>query len=355
VTDALGGIMATEYDAVGNVSRIADPIGRVVEYVYDELNRRVSQIAPDPDGTGGPQQAAVTRYVYDAVGNLTAVRNALDHVTATEYDALNRSIKTTDPLGANTLFHYDAIGNLLSLTDPVGNTTVYTYDALSRLIQEEDAFGASHTFSFDAVNNLVSEVDALGRRTAFTYDALNRATGEQWLDPFGASVRSISRIYNAAGELTRVSDPDATYTMQYDGLGRMISIDNAGSAGQPHVELDYGYDRVGNVLEIAHRVDGADAYFTDYTYDALNRVVEIAQSGAAVAAHRVEFSYNAASEMTGLMRFDSAAATTPVITSSYVYDGAGRLTHITHSNASAVVADFIQGSIVAQRLLVPRR
>ena len=57
-----------------------------------------------------------------------------------------------------------------------------------------------------------------------------------------------------------VTDPDATYTMRYDGLGRMTAIDNAGSPGQPHVVLDYRYDSVGSLLQVGHSVGGAAAY-----------------------------------------------------------------------------------------------
>ncbi|HEU6455925.1 MAG TPA: hypothetical protein VN201_10695, partial [Roseateles sp.] len=62
MTDAENGVTKREYDKVGNLKAIIDPLGNRTEYVYDALDRRVSEKRP---GSGG-SPASVTETGYDA-------------------------------------------------------------------------------------------------------------------------------------------------------------------------------------------------------------------------------------------------------------------------------------------------
>ena len=56
-------------------------------YVYDDLNRRTHEFQPTPDGSAG--DGPETRRDYDAVGNLVAMTDPVGRMTTYGYDKLN--------------------------------------------------------------------------------------------------------------------------------------------------------------------------------------------------------------------------------------------------------------------------
>jgi YD repeat-containing protein len=72
VTDPLGGVATTAYDALGKVIGRKDADGRTTSYGYDDLDRLTEVTAPD---------GAVTAYGYDRLGNLTERTDANGHVS----------------------------------------------------------------------------------------------------------------------------------------------------------------------------------------------------------------------------------------------------------------------------------
>jgi hypothetical protein len=85
---------------------------------------------------------------------------------------------------------------------------------------------------------------------------------------------------------------DATYSYQYDGLGRLTSLVQAGLTG-----------------------------------------------GHAVAEKRVDFAYNAASQFTQLASYADVPGTQLVANTFYGYDGMGRLLSLFHTTDSAAPGD----------------
>ena len=78
-----------------------------------------------------------------------------------------RGLSITDLLGHVTRFEYDAVGNLTAVIDPLGNRTTREYDGVSRLIRQLDALGQATTFGYDPLNRLESVLDALAGATRF--------------------------------------------------------------------------------------------------------------------------------------------------------------------------------------------
>jgi YD repeat-containing protein len=76
-----------------------------------------------------------------------------------------------------------------------------------------------------------------------------------------------SYLYDLAGNLTNVTDPDSVLAMTYDQANRLLNVTTAGSPHQPTVSLGYAYDANGNRLTLA---DGIKT--TSYHYDGLNRL-----------------------------------------------------------------------------------
>src|SRR5262249_28161162 len=152
----------------------------------------------------------------------------------------------------------------------------------------------------------------------------DRITAETWIDAASATVRTMVRRYDAAGQLLEQTDPDASATMTYDALGRRTSMTTA-VPGMPVVRCAYAYDAVGNLLYEAESIDGRAAGVTAYAYDALDRAVRVTQGGDGVAEKRAEIDHDAAGQVTAIRRHADLAGTLEVATSTYRYDGAGRL------------------------------
>ena len=325
------------YDAAGNLTAVTDPRGFTTNYVYDGLNRKTETDQPSPDGTA---PRPVTTVAYDPAGDPTAVTDPLGHTTTTAYDLLGRKTRVLQPSPDGvrprpaTTYAYDAAGNELSVTDAAGNATVYAYDALNRQTTDTNALGQADTTAYDPAGNVTKDTDRDGRVRTFSYDALNRKTAEHWLDASGNVTRTTAWSFDAAGRVTRVTDPDSTTGYTYDHLGRVLTTDTAGSGGSPDVVLTAGYDPAGNQTSFAAAVGGAADFSDASIYDALGRLTSVARSGTGVSSARVDFGYDAAGDTVSVSRYADTAGVFLVASSASTYDHDGRLTALTHTPAA---------------------
>ena len=350
--DATGEFTNRIYDARSRLIREVDPLGNVTSYEYDAANQLVGIV----DGNGNR-----TSYEYDELGRQILVRDALGNETRTEYDKAGRVVATIDGNGNRTEYQYDerdrqtkvidaelgvttteydGLGNVLSITDPVGNITSYQYDARNRLVLETNELGYTRSFEYDDVGNQISLTDRNNRTRSFEYDGLNRQIAENWLDNQGNTIRTTTSEYDAASQLIATFDPDSAYAFDYDMLGRLIEVDNAGTPGVPNVILTYDYDYKGNIISVSDTIDGVAGATTTYDYDELDRVNQITQSGNNVADKRVDFTYDALGQYESMTRYSDLEGHNLVVDSSFTYDEANRLTNLTHSNSSNDVAFY---------------
>nr|WP_308613938.1 hypothetical protein [Massilia mucilaginosa] len=106
-----------EYDAVGNLTASIDPLGRVSKGTYDTFNRLIQQMLPAADATGKPamidyaytpqdQLASVldprrlqTRYVFNGLGQPTALISPDTGTMSTQFDGAGSAIASLDAAG----------------------------------------------------------------------------------------------------------------------------------------------------------------------------------------------------------------------------------------------------------------
>ena len=336
-SNLLGNTTTFEYDVANQLIAQVDANKNRTEYQYDDLGRReavieiVDQVA---------DIKRISRTQYDKVGNVIAETDPLNHTTEYRYEGRDRQTDIIDPLNGLTKTAYDDVGNILSITDAVNNTTSYAYDNLNRLTAETNELGFSRSYGYDAMGNRINVVDRNNRERTFVYDALNRQIDEKWLDGSGDVIRRTQSIYDAAGQLTQISDPDSTYRFTYDALGRQITIDNAGTPDAPNVVLNYTYDDAGNILSVSDTIDGQTGGSTDYRYDGLNRVDQITQSGNGVNDKRVDFFYDPIGQFDTIRRYSDLAGANSVADTTYTYDVNNRLERLSHSNSSGEAAFY---------------
>jgi len=277
---------------LGNVTDTTDANGVVTHTIYDELNRPVAVIQNyRPPLQPDAETNVRIEYTYNAVGNRIQVKDANGHVTAFQYDALNRVTEKIDPLGNTWQYSYDLAGRLTAQVDGNNKTTSYSYDDAGRLIGiDYPAPEADVTITYNAAGQQTEMTDGqgttswnyddLGRLTAvthpdggkveYTYDAFGRRqTLTSHIDAADLTGKTVTYAYDADGRLSMVTDWQAQATQYgYDALGRVETIERPNG-----ITSRYTYDAAGRLTDLAHSLGMNTLSAYHYTYDAAgNRV-----------------------------------------------------------------------------------
>ena len=291
---------------------LIDAANRRTTYTYDALDRTIS--TTDPTGT-----ATTT---YDALGRVISRTDVHGRTATTTYDELGRTITVTDFAGNTTTNEYDAVGNLISSTNALDHTTTYEYDALNRRVKTTDPLGHSTQVAYDVLGNVTDETDASGVITHTEYDALNRpeVVTQNYRPGFQPDAQTNVRVeytYNAVGNRTQVKDANGHVTQfEYDALNRVTKkIDPLGNIWQ------YTYDLAGRMTV---QVDG-NSKTTGYTYNAAGRLTGIDYPSPEADVSMV---YNAAGQQTSMT--DGQGTTV------WTYDTLGQMTSVTHPDGGKV-------------------
>ncbi|WP_423763050.1 RHS repeat-associated core domain-containing protein [Burkholderia sp. NLJ2] len=179
----------------GGISKItqadtSDSIRRVVAFVYEPRGRITEVVLTDVDG----QVNRIARYGYDVKGCLASYRNALDAVSACEYDMQRRVVRLTDANGYAFFYRYDVHGRCTKsegqdgllrvrlqyhpgrtfITESDGGRWTVLYNEAGTITRVIDPYGGVVEYLLGADGRIVSEVDSGGRVTRWIYDARGR-------------------------------------------------------------------------------------------------------------------------------------------------------------------------------------
>jgi YD repeat-containing protein len=146
----------TEYDEIGNVLKVTNPDGYSVSFEYDAMNRPLS--AFDEHG-----HAVVT--TYDIGGRPTTITDPNGLLTEYSYygpEENGRLRLVTSPDGRTLQYFYDNNGNVIRTIDNLGRETLTEYDALNRPVR---SVGPVHiTMGLGSIRQVtVTEYNALGQ------------------------------------------------------------------------------------------------------------------------------------------------------------------------------------------------
>ena len=315
----------------GMLKDVTDPLGNKTSYDYDAVGRVITVI--DPLGNVGGAVAS-------------------DHTTSFTYDAEDRlRFRYAAPPSAGasrptTETRYDEVGNPIVLIDANGQVSTYTFDARNSLYQVREsalAWADPNTppatvilteYTRDAGGNPTritrAKGDAANERVVdYVYDGRGLPRSESqypaWPSTSGALVTQYA--YDAAGNQTTVTDPSGQIlTAGYDALNRRVSLDYS-SATTP--DVGYTFDANGNRTQM---IDGNGT--TTYVVDEANRPTSVTSPGPKVLGHRydldgnrtkliypdgtaVSYAYNKGQQMASLSDWASRS-----VAYSYFADGA---------------------------------
>lgn len=304
-------ITRMEYWPIGTVRKVVLPDGSFTSYVYDTAKRLTDIV--DMDGNS-------IHYTLDDSGNRTR------EDTKTTSGTLKRTLSRV----------YNALGQLQALKDASANATTLRYDANGNQDRSTDALGRITDQGYDALNRVtrtLQDVGGLNVETKFEYDAFDRLT--KVTDPKGLNT---VYAYNGFGDQTRLTSPDTGITdYTYNAAGRVATKQDANDA-VPH---RYTYDALGRPKAVFYTASGsADV---EYEYDTVN---SICAAGETFATGRVTAMRADGTELKYCYdRFGQVARKVQIVAGksfslSYAYTIGGQLSTVTYPDGAIV--DYVR-------------
>jgi len=131
------------YNAQGNLIQAIDPVGRVTTLEYAPNGIDLTSIS-----TSGQTLMSAT---YDTHHNLLTLTNAAGGTSTFTYENRGLIESSTNSLGETTVFGYTQSGNLATIEEPLQKITTFSYDSAERLNSATDSEGYTVQVSHDAL------------------------------------------------------------------------------------------------------------------------------------------------------------------------------------------------------------
>lgn len=255
---AQGETTTRELDEFGNVVKDTDPLGRVHEYVYDQMRCCTQMTTPD---------GAIRQWQYDERGRLMGFRDPLDGEWKLERGPLGEVMRQVDPEGGELRRSFGPALRWQEFTNSAGVFRC-EYDAYGRCVLNADARGTIVRFEMDSLGRLAARHLPDGSQIRLQYDPAGNMTeirfpqGDVWryeYDRFGHVTRAIfpdggivTCEYDSEGRRTVMRNQRGELlTNHYDFRGKLVQRQNFDGTTE-----SYEYDLSGNLVAIT-RADGS--------------------------------------------------------------------------------------------------
>ncbi|MDT8411424.1 MAG: FG-GAP-like repeat-containing protein [Vicingaceae bacterium] len=264
----LGGTLTYDYFSSGLQKSVKLDGVTMVSSEYDLLGNQTKLI---------DKNAGTTTYEYTNFNQLTKQTNANQKQTTLTYDVLGR-ITTKTNLEGTTTYTYVTNGNglnqLQTLTNTNGTSTNLIYDNLNRITEQTDAIGNESfttVITYDAFNNIASTTYPSGFKTINQYNGVGFPT--KVIDATNSDIIWEAQDVNAFNQYTQYKLGNGVTTSKtFNEFGLPETIETAGIQ-----HLTFNFDiRNGNLLS---REDLTKGLLEEFTYDNLNRLTQTQLNG----------------------------------------------------------------------------
>jgi len=221
-----------------------------------------------------------TKYTYDDPGRVIQVKQPDNSISTIQYNG--NEITETNALNQSTTKKYNAAGWLTESIDPAGKSVKNDYFSDGKL-KSAYIMGQPQT----AVN---MEYNSRRQRSVLTDPNYGTATYtynayDELITQITPRDHTISYLYDILGRLETQTEPEGTTTWQYDvtpgKLGTLMSVSDG-----YHV-TGYQYDGLLRLMAIDETI-GTETYHTSYTYDHFDRM----KNTAYPSGFEIEHIYN---------------------------------------------------------------
>jgi RHS repeat-associated protein len=195
---------------------------------------------------------AVTRYQYDAVGNLTDREDAKNEETHYDYDSMNRLTNIVHEGIQQASFGYDQNGNVIGHKEHKNNIEVdLGYDSMNRLTNSSISVHSRSfavTNSYDLNGNRTNIVYPGGLVVSYAYDAEDRL--ESVTTKYTNDTKTTSFNYDSASRLTNIVYPNGVNSsFSYDAESRVTSIRHGSFINRVITRDPRGYKTSENIFQ----------------------------------------------------------------------------------------------------------
>lgn len=332
-----------EWNLNGMLTKITDALGNVRNFTYNGVGSRTASedLHAVSDGTFGSWA-----YQYDSAGNLATSGSPVGDIVVYTYDALNRVTKEnwTSGSGTEITYTYDSctagVGYLCSAIVTGSATTSYTYSPVGKIKDETVAVsGTSTSFvttsGYDRQGNISQIILPDNSRIRYNYNAsgltesVERKQGSTWYDVLTdidyAPTDQITYLAYANGvSTTNTFDPTKLYR---------LTNKTTGKAGTTFQDIDYTYDAVGNITDIVDAGGTGGGKTLAMTYDYLHRLSTLSASSMATgsSSYTQNFFYN---EIGNIVKVTGTGGTTY---SSTQYNGSSTTSSYANPHAATKI------------------
>lgn len=273
VSDGNGrSVVLTISSTTGNLTSVADPLGKNTTYSYDQRGRLTQIFRP-----ANPSTAIFTN-VYDSLSRVKEQTDAFGNVwqfyfagSRSEEVAPNSTSRVIylnefgsktieiNALNQKTQYGYDGLQRVLSVTYPEGNSVEKTYDNRNNLLTStqhpKPASGLTSrttSFTYETDWNKVKTVtDTAGQTTVVTYASAGQNGASlitQVQEPTVAAGTPVSSYgYNARGQMSSYTDPTGVQTTyNYNSTTANMSSMTLDPSGL-NISSSLAYDAIGNL------------------------------------------------------------------------------------------------------------
>ena len=214
----------------------------------------------------------LTTYAYDALDDLTSVAQGPLNTRMFVYDSLSRLTSSANPEAGTTSYTYDADGNVITKKDARGTTICYGawsgttcngavgYDAINELLEKSYSDGTpTATYNYGQGSAMgLTLTNTIGRRSSestagsnstgsvFSYDPMGRVNINSQCTPQNCSGTPFSIVYtyDLLGDVhTSTNGAAVTLTNSYNAGARLTSVTSSLSDSN-HPGTPFGYQNV---------------------------------------------------------------------------------------------------------------
>jgi RHS repeat-associated protein len=333
--DQLSHVTTNSYDTYGKLESVQDYLNNTVTYEYDDMGRTETVSSSDNSETN-------TCYAWEdptsapLLARYSVLKTSNNGLYAKNwYDKLGREIRSGVNGFDGTLIYtstkYNTIGQIDSISEPYYPTdtplwNTFSYDNYGRKITYSRPSGRNSSWQY--TNNTIIETTA---DRSFTKVFSGDGTISSSTDEGGTLIYT----YYPDGKPETITAPGGIITrMRYDAAGNQIQLSDP-SAGT----LEYSYNGYGEltgqinsrdqVTSVNYNPEGTISQkvtpegTTLYTYNSNKQLTGISSQESGVSR---SFVYNNTGKITSTTEAISGSS----FTTSFTYDGLGRISTITH-------------------------
>ena len=247
------------FDARSKITQRIDASNQPTNYVYNSQDEL--QDAIYADGTSDHRE-------YYSTGNLSLIRDRRQKNKTFNYDADSDLTDVYEVNGTiHTQYTYDPIFNRTSIINAKSKATSYVYNEQLKIKSIIDPIGQSQNYVYDGALRLKSKTDSRGVLVSLDYYKNDRL---KTLSYSGSNGGVIQYTYDGNGNRATMTDSEGMKTYTYNGLDRLIGIQNPAE----NFNLNYTYDLVGNRLTMQNNLIGGTETYGYYPNNRLETVTD---------------------------------------------------------------------------------